>query len=119
MKEPSLAWVSTRRNQLALSGSLPGSLYKTFLLHEVLSSKTAPLEELAAHPLVAFELPPTTMAGFERSFCQLVKRLREKHVHILTVVLPGNQRNSSNRLWCTAWNSLKGAPFVLHRTCSC
>ena len=54
---------------------LGGALVGKHLLADVLASKGAPLQEIAAANLVAIEVPPVTKAGFEHRMLEVVQKL--------------------------------------------
>ena len=51
------------------------ALVGKYLLADVLASRDAPLQEIAAANLVAIEVPPIAKAGFEHRLLEVVQKL--------------------------------------------
>ena len=94
---------------------MAGNLVGKFLLEDVLSSKDAPLQEMASADLVALEAPPVTKQGFEQRMLEAVLKLRAASLEILLVVLPSLRKKSNKSTWVYRWNRLRNTPFKFSR----
>ena len=71
------------------------ALVGKYLLTDVLASKDAPLQEIAAASLVAIEVPPVTKAGFEHRMLEVVQKLGgEPSVEIPLLVQPSLRKKT-------------------------
>ena len=73
---------------------------KTHLLHELLNSEKATLEEHTGTHLVAIEVPPTTMSNMGRLVCDLARKAISCGAHVVLLTLPRSRKQSYGRLWC-------------------
>ena len=65
-----MAWVAPRRTK-ALSGMFRAMVTGTYLLNSVMGRVKMPVDEFSQNHLVAFEVPPLTLSGFENDFLKL------------------------------------------------
>ena len=113
-----IALVSTRRAQPA-ADHLAGSVCAKYILHDMLSSVTAPMHELSSAHLIALEIPPVVTVRFEHDLLNFVQKLLALNVHVLAVVQPSLRRRTNKTLWVHKWNQLPHVPFKFFQTCSC
>jgi hypothetical protein len=78
-----------------------------------------PLDELSSAHLVAIEIPPVALKGFEHDLLHLVAKIRAIGPHVAIIVQPSLRRQTQQALWIHRWNKLDNRPFRLIQTCSC
>ena len=74
-----IIWVSTRKAGPAADG-LAANIAGCYLLHELLASVKLPLDELSSAHLVAVEIPPVALEGFEHDLFHLVAKIPLDHM---------------------------------------
>ena len=102
-----------------MADSIAGNLVGRYLLHDIISSRDAPLHEFARAEIVVFEVPSITKPQFEHRMLEIVQKVRAIGPEVLIVIQPSLRRKSSKTLWVGKWNFLSHAPFKFHQTCSC
>ena len=80
-------WVSPRKTRCT-ADAVAANIVDTYLLHELLVNVKLPLDELSSAHLVAIEVPPAPLAGFEHDLLQLVAKLRALGPNVLLIVQP-------------------------------
>ena len=93
-----LSWVSTRKAGPAADG-LAANIVGCYLLHELLASVKLPLDELSSAHLVAIEVPPVDLKGFEHNILHLVAKIRAIGPHVAVIVQPSLRRQTQQALW--------------------
>ena len=82
-----MIWVSTRKAGPVADG-LAANIVKCYLLQELLASVKLPLDELISAHLVAIEIPPVALRGFEHNLLHLVAKIRAIGPHVAIIVQP-------------------------------
>ena len=113
-----IALVSTRRAQAA-ADAIAGSVFAKYILHDMLTTVTAPMHELSSAHLVVLEIPPVVTAKFEHDLLNFVQKIIDLRLAVLAVVQPSLRRRSNKTLWVHKWNQLPQVPFKFGQTCSC
>ena len=113
-----LIWISTRKAAPA-ADALAANIAGCYLLHELLASVKLPLDELSSAHLVAIEIPPVALKGFEHDLLHLVAKIRAIGPHVAIIVQPSLRRRTQQALWIHRWNKLDSRPFQIMQTCSC
>ena len=113
-----IALISTRRAQPA-ADALKDRLHSKYVLHDMLTSVTAPLHELSSAQLVLLEIPSVVVAGFEHTMLAFVHKLLALNVTVCAIVQPSLRRRNNRTPWVNKWNYLPHAPFKFSQTCSC
>ena len=89
------------------------------MLHDMLSSISAPMHELSTAHLVVVEVPSGGAARFEHDLLNFVRKLLALNALVLIVVQPSLRRKTNKALWVHKWNHLVHVPFKFYQTCSC
>ena len=110
--------VTTRRAQPA-ADMLAGSVMGKYVLHDMLTSTSAPMHELSTAHVVALEVPPIVTTRFEHDLLNFVHKLLALNVIVLAVVQPSLRRKTNKSLWVHKWNQLPQVPSKFYQTCSC
>ncbi len=113
-----LIWISTRKAAPA-ADALAANIAGCYLLHELLASVKLPLDELSSAHLVAIEIPPVALKGFEHDLLHLVAKIRAIGPQVAIIVQPSLRRQTQQALWTHRWNKLDNRPFQITQTCSC
>ena len=113
-----LIWVSSRKAGPVADG-LAANIVSCYLLHELMASVKLPLDELSSAHLVAIEIPPVALRGFEHSLLHLIAKIRAIGPHVAIIVQPSLRRRTQQALWVHRWNKIDQRPFQLIQTCSC
>ena len=113
-----MIWVSTRKAGPAADG-LAANIAGCYLLHDLLASVKLPLDELSQAHLVAIEIPPLALKGFEHNLLHLIAKIRAVGPQVAIIVQPSLRRQTQQALWTHRWNKLDNRPFQLIQTCSC
>ena len=92
-----MIWVSTRKAGPAADG-LAANILGCYLLHELLASVKLPLDELSSADLVAIEVPPVALKGFEHNLLHLVAKIRAIGPHVVVIVQPSLTRQTQQAL---------------------
>ena len=117
-KDSKIAWVSTRRGEPA-ADQIAGHLHSSYLLHDMMRSLTAPLDELSTAHAVVLEAPSIVAQRFEHNMLNLIVRITPQCPHLAVIVQPSLRRKSNKTLWVSRWNRLRSTPFKFRQTCSC
>ena len=117
-REAQVAWVSTRRGAPA-ADFIAGHVHSSYVLHDMMRSLTAPLDELKTAHAVVLEAPSIVTQRFEHNMLALIGRITPQCPHLAVLVQPSLRRKSNKTLWVSRWNRLRGAPFRFRQTCSC
>ena len=113
-----VAWISTRRGGPA-ADYLAGHLHSSYVLHDMMRSVTAPLDELSTAHAVVLEAPSIAMQRFEHDMLNLTNKITSQCPNLAVIVQPSLRRKSNKTLWVSRWNRLHKAPFKFQQTCSC
>ena len=117
-KDSKVAWISTRRGSPAAE-HIAGHLHSNYLLHDMMRSVTAPLDELSTAHAVVLEAPSIAMQRFEHDMLNLINKITSQCPNLAVIVQPSLRRKSNKTLWISRWNRLHKAPFKFQQTCSC
>ena len=112
-----LIWISTRKAAPA-ADALAANIAGCYLLHELLASVKLPLDELSSAHLVAIEIPPVALKGFEHDLLHLVAKIRAIGPQVAIIVQQSLRRQTQQALWIHRWNRLDNRPFQITQTCS-
>ncbi len=112
------SWISPRRSQPAADAIASPSV-QAYILHDLLACAKLPLRELPTSHLVALEVPPDAVTGFEHQLLRLVCKIRTLGPHVAVIALPQIARHAQTELWVHRWNRLEHAPVQLMRTRVC
>jgi hypothetical protein len=99
--------------------ALAANIAGCYLLHELLASVKLPLDELSSAHLVAIEIPPVAVKGFEHRLLHLIAKIRAIGPHVAIIVQPSLRRQTQHALWIHRWNKMDARPFQFVQTCSC
>ncbi len=113
-----LIWVSTRK-AMGISDVVAKHVVAVHPLHQLLQNPMLSMEEFAAVNLVALEVPPVTLAGFEHDLLRKVAKLCAANVPVAILVQPSLRKRTQRALWVSKWNLLSDVPFTFRQTCSC
>ena len=102
-KDSKSAWVSTRRGKPA-ADQIAGHLHSSYLLHDMMRSLTAPLDELFTAHAVVLEAPSIVAQRFEHNMLNLIGRVIPQCPHRAVIVQPSLRRKSNKTLWMSRWN---------------
>ena len=105
-----LIWISTRKAAPA-ADALAANMIGSYLFHELLASVKLPLDELSLAHLVAIEIPPVALKGFEHKLLHLVAKIRAIGPQVAIIVQPSLRRQTQQALWIHRWNKLDSRPF--------
>ena len=117
-RDSKIAWVSTRRGSPA-ADQIAGHLHSRHVLHDLIRSMTAPLDELSSAQAVVLEAPSIVTPRFENDMLNLISRVTAQCPCVAIIVQPSLRRKSNKTLWVSRWNRLREAPFRFRQTCSC
>ena len=92
---------------------------KCYHFHELMASVKLPLDELCTAHLVAIEIPPVTLEGFEHTLLHLVTKVRAIGPHVAIILQPNLQGQTQQAQWIHRWNMMDQRPFQLIQTCTC
>ena len=113
-----IAWISTRRGGPA-ADTIAGNVIGRYVLHDMMRSATAPLDELSSAHAVLLEAPPIVTPRFEHDMLDLVAKVLNQCPRVAIIVQPSLRRKSNKTLWVQRWNKLQCAPFKFRQNCSC
>ena len=111
-------WVSTRKAGPVEDG-LASNVVKCYLLQELMASVKLPLDELSTAHLVAIEIPPVALGGFEHTLLHLITKIRAIGPHVAIILQPNLQGQAQQAQWVHRWNKIDQRPFQLIQTCTC
>ena len=116
--EARVAWISTRRGGPA-ADAIAGNVLHRYVLHDMMRSLTAPLDELSSAHAVVLEAPPIVAPRFEHDMLEFVRKAMHQCPTLAIIVQPSLRRKSNKSLWVHRWNRLHNVPFRFRQTCSC
>ena len=91
----------------------------SYVLHDVMRSLTAPLDELSTAHAVVLEASSIVTQRFEHDMLNLTSKVISQCPHLAVIVQPSLRRKSNKTLWVSRWNRLRSTPFKFRQTCSC
>ena len=82
-----IAWISTRRGGPA-ADSIAGNVIGRYILHDMMRSLTAPLDELSSAHAVVFEAPPIAARRFEHDMLDLLRKATSQGLNLAIIAQP-------------------------------
>ena len=93
-KDSKVAWISTRRGGPA-ADRIAGHVHSSYVLHDMMRSVKAPLDELQTAHAVVLEAPSNVAHRFEHDMLNLTKKITSQCPNLAVIVQPSLRRKSN------------------------